>query len=148
MWSEVSCRCWGLPEEILGDLSFGRVCGFFLVCSMPGSVEIQSGSNRDPVGVQSGSSRGQKFNWKRNHVEFFERNEFTTGRSPAGQQKRIPDWITTGKRGTSAGGSLVRGEVGGRKLDLGRKKPGGAWQKAALRPERCEKGWCSRSSCA
>ena len=45
----------GLPEE--GDLSFGRVCGFFLVCSMPGAVEIQSGSNRDPVGVQSGSSR-------------------------------------------------------------------------------------------
>ena len=40
-----------------GGLSFGRVCGFFLVCSMPGSVEIQSGSNRDPVGVQSGSSR-------------------------------------------------------------------------------------------
>ena len=39
-------------------------------------------------------------------------------------------------------------EVGGRKLDFGRKKPGGAWQKAALRPERCEKGWCSRSSCA
>ena len=58
------------------------------------------------------------------------------------------DWITTGKPGTSAEGRLVRGEVGGRKLDFGRKKPGGAWQKAALRPERCEKGWCSRSSCA
>ena len=40
-----------------GILAFGRVCGFFLVCSMPGSVEIQSGSNRDPVGVQSESSR-------------------------------------------------------------------------------------------
>ena len=41
----------------------------------------------------------------------------------AGQQKRIPDWITTGKRGTSAGGSLVRGEVGGRKL-----RPQKAWK--------------------
>ena len=63
-------------------------------------------------------------------MEFFERNEFTTGRSPTdaktfvgswtreaarkrlggcSQQKRIPDWITTGKRGTSAAGSLVYG---------------------------------------
>ena len=64
MWSKVSCRCWRLPEKILGDLSFGRVCGFFLVCSMPGLVEIQSGSNRiqlgsspASVGIQLGSSR-------------------------------------------------------------------------------------------
>ena len=38
----------------------------------------------------------------------------------------------------------MRGEIGGRKLDFGRKRPGGAWQKAALQPERYEKGWCSR----
>ena len=70
-------------------------------------IGIQSGSSRDPVGIQSGSSRDPVVNssrefapywnsdefvskvqyWKRNHVEFFERNEFTTGRSPTQANK-------------------------------------------------------------
>ena len=82
-------------------------------------------------------------------MEFFERNEFTTGRSPTQANKNeFPTGSRLGNVGLRLQEALVRGEVGGRTLDFDRKKPGGAWQKAALRPERCEKGWCSRSSCA
>ena len=130
-------------------------------------IGIQSGSSRDPVGIQSGSSRDPVVNSSREFAPYWNSDEFVSKVqlekkscgifwkkrihdweiTHAGQQKRIPDWIDW-ETWDFAGGSLVRVEVGGRKLDFGRKKPGGAWQKAALRPERCEKGWCSRSSCA
>ena len=32
-------------------------------------------------------ARSVKFNWKRNHVEFFERNEFTTGTTQANKNE-------------------------------------------------------------
>ena len=107
-------RCWG---TCLSDVFEDFSCVF-----NPWLSRV----NRDPVGIQLGSCRDPAVNSMRigiasdgfECVNFLKRSHFGIsskeripdwGMTRAGQQKQISDWMTTGKRGISAGGSLVRG---------------------------------------